>query len=85
MAIVRGLAFKVNAGPQRCGSYQAALDASLGLDRLLPMVAVRALGECDRPPITTWLGSGICRRAPAGCSCSAPPHDHGREQAWTWM
>jgi hypothetical protein len=24
------------------------------------MVAVRALGECDRPPITTWLGPGIC-------------------------
>jgi hypothetical protein len=60
MAIVRGLAFKVNAGPERCGSYQAAWEASLGLDRLLPMAAVRVLGECGQPPITTWLGSGIC-------------------------
>jgi hypothetical protein len=60
MAIVRGLAFKVNAGPERCGSYQAAWDASLGLDRLLPMEAVRVLDQCDQPPITTWLGSGIC-------------------------
>jgi hypothetical protein len=60
MAIVRGLAFKVNAGSERCGSYQAAWDASLGLDRLLPMAAVRVLDECDQPPITTWLGSGIC-------------------------
>jgi hypothetical protein len=60
MAIVRGLAFKVNAGPERCGSYLAAWEASLGLDRLLPMAAVRVLDECDQPPITTWLGSGIC-------------------------
>ena len=60
MAIVRGLAFKVNAGPKRCGSYQATWDASLGLDQLLPMAAVRVLGECDQPPITTWLDSGIC-------------------------
>ena len=59
MAIVRGLAFKVNAGPERCGSYQAAW-ASLGLDRLLPMEAVRVLDQCEQPPITTWLGSGIC-------------------------
>jgi hypothetical protein len=60
MAIVRRLAFKGNAGPERCGSYQAAWEASLGLDRLLPMAAVRVLGECEQPPITTWLGSGIC-------------------------
>jgi hypothetical protein len=24
------------------------------------MAAVRVLGECEQPPITTWLGSGIC-------------------------
>jgi hypothetical protein len=60
MAIVRGLAFKVHAGPERCGSYQAAWDASLGLDRLLPMAAVGVLDQCDQPPITIWLGSGIC-------------------------
>jgi hypothetical protein len=24
------------------------------------MAAVRVLDECDQPPITTWLGSGIC-------------------------
>jgi hypothetical protein len=57
---VRGLAFKVNADPQYCGSYQAAWDASLGLDRLLTMAAVRVLDQCDRPPIITWLGSGVC-------------------------
>jgi hypothetical protein len=60
MAIVRDLAFKVNAGPERCGSYLAAWEASLGLDRLLPMAAVRVLSECEQPAITTWLGSGIC-------------------------
>ncbi len=84
MAIVRGLAFKVNAGPERCGSYQAAWDASLGLDRLLPMAAVRVLDDCDQPPITTWLGSASAATT-CWCSSSALPHDHGREQAWTWM
>jgi hypothetical protein len=24
------------------------------------MAAVRVLDQCDRPPITTWLGSGVC-------------------------
>jgi hypothetical protein len=60
VAIVPGLAFRVNAGPERCGGYQAAWDASLGLDRLLPMAAVRVLDQCEQPPITIWLGSGIC-------------------------
>jgi hypothetical protein len=84
MAIVRGLAFKLNAGPERCGSYQAAWDASLGLDRLLPMAAVRVLDECEQPRITTWLGSGICGR-PLLVQLQRATHDHGREQAWTWM
>jgi hypothetical protein len=60
MAIVRGHGFKVNAGPGRCWSYELAWDDSLGLDRLLPSEAFRVLGECDQPPVMTWLGSGIC-------------------------
>jgi hypothetical protein len=24
------------------------------------MAAVGVLDQCDQPPITTWLGSGIC-------------------------
>jgi len=52
-------------GSRRAGAVAEVVlppvpDASLGLDRLLPMAAVRLLGECDQPPITTWLGSGIC-------------------------
>ena len=31
-----------------------------GWTGLLPMAAVRVLDECEQPPITTWLGSGIC-------------------------
>jgi hypothetical protein len=84
MAIVRGLAFKVNAGPERCGSYQAAWDASLGLDRLLPMAAVRVLDECDQPPITTWLGSGICGDHLL-VQLQRATHDHLEGPAWTLM
>jgi hypothetical protein len=84
MAIVRGLAFKVNAGPERCGSYQAAWDASLGLDRLLPMAAVRVLDECDQPPITTWLGSGICGDHLL-VQLQHATHDHLEGPAWTLM
>jgi hypothetical protein len=55
VAIVRGLAFKVNAGPERCGSYQAAWDALLGLDRLLPMEAVRGwTSATSRPSPPGW-------------------------------
>ena len=55
MAIVRGLAFKVNAGPERCGSYQAAWDGSLGLDRLLPMAAVGCwTSATSRPSPPGW-------------------------------
>jgi hypothetical protein len=60
MAIVRGVGSKVNAGPGRCWSYELAWDESLGLDRLLPTEAFRVLGWCNRPPSSTWLGSGIC-------------------------
>jgi hypothetical protein len=48
------------------------------------MAAVRVLDECEQPRITTWLGSGICGR-PLLVQLQRATHDHGREQAWTWM
>jgi hypothetical protein len=38
---------------------------------------VRALGECDRPPITTWLGSGICGEHLLGAAAARHPMTTG--------
>jgi hypothetical protein len=84
MAIVHGLAFKVYAGPSAAEATRLRGMPHWGWTGCCHG-PVRALGECDRPPITTLAGLWHLRRAPAGCSCSAPHHDHGREQAWTWM
>jgi hypothetical protein len=55
MAIVRGLAFKINAGVGRCWIYELAWDEQAGLTD-----TGRVLAWCDQPPVTTLHGSGIC-------------------------
>jgi hypothetical protein len=84
MAIVRGLAFKVNAGPARCGSYQAAWDASLGLDRLL-MAAVRVLRRVRPAAHHHLAGLWHLRRPPAGAAAARHPMTTWRGPAWTLM
>jgi hypothetical protein len=58
MAIVRGVAFKVGAGLERCWIYELAWDdqAGPGLDE----ATARVVGRCERPPVGELLGSGIC-------------------------
>lgn len=55
MAVVRGTAFKLQAGPERCWTYELAWDDDLGLD-----ASGRVLAWCDQPPVGVAYGSGIC-------------------------
>jgi hypothetical protein len=60
MAIVRGNAFKVNGGPERCWTYLLAWDDQIGLSRLGQDDSVKVVARCDQPPIAVLNGSGIC-------------------------
>jgi hypothetical protein len=55
MAVVRGIALKVQAGSGRCHVYDVVWDERGGLTE-----TGRALSGCDQPPVTTTLGSGVC-------------------------
>jgi hypothetical protein len=55
MAVVRGLALKLNAGMGRCYVYQLAWDEDGGLTE-----TGRVIAWCDQAPVTVALGSGVC-------------------------
>jgi hypothetical protein len=55
MAIVRGIAVRFDAGPDRCGAVEIAMEEAGGV------LEARSLGGCDRPPALVWLGLvGLC-------------------------
>jgi hypothetical protein len=55
MAVMRGTAFKFNASPGRCWTYELAWDDDQGLDD-----SGRVLAWCDQPPVGVLYGFGIC-------------------------
>jgi hypothetical protein len=54
VAVVRGVALKLQAGSGRCQVYEVAWDDRGRLDD------ARELFGCGQPPVKTVLGSGVC-------------------------
>jgi hypothetical protein len=55
VAIVRGIAVMFDAGTDRCGAVEIAME-DVG-----DVLATRALAGCDQPPAMVWLGQvGLC-------------------------
>jgi hypothetical protein len=56
MAVVRGLALKVNAGKERCWVQELAWEEN----GKLTDETSRVVGWCDQPPVIIVAGSGVC-------------------------
>jgi hypothetical protein len=58
MAIVRGTAFFVNKGPDRCWTFVMAWDNGTPLTHIDD--SIRVVSVCERAPVAMLRGSGIC-------------------------
>jgi hypothetical protein len=54
VAIVRGIAVLFDGGSECCCAVEVAMEE--GTDPL----QARTVQACDHPPVTTWLGAGLC-------------------------